>query len=102
MSKTTIFSAQTTDGNSASFNAIGGLNGSCVIYPFLTIYGDFGGASIDIEYQAEDGNWYSTGDTAITSHAAYFIEISINCAYRLALTNASGSTSISSTVYNIA
>jgi len=101
MANKTIFSAQTTNGNSTTFNAIGDLNNSTPIYSFLTIYGTFDGAIIALQYQAADGNWYTTGDISITDSCAYFIEISVNVAYRLNLTGATGSTSISSTVYNV-
>lgn len=113
MTNKTIFSAQTTNGSSTTFKAvgdlnglankdvIGDLNGVAPIYSFLTVYGTFNGAIITLQYQAADGNWYSTGDISITESCAYFIEISANVSYRLALTNAGGSTSISSTVYNV-
>lgn len=101
MTNKTIFSAQTANGNSTTFNAIGDLNNSTPIYSFLTIYGTFGGATVTLQYQAADGNWYTTGDVSITDSCAYFIEISVNVAYRLNLTGATGSTSISSTVYNV-
>jgi len=102
MTNKTIFSAQTVNGNSTTFNAIGDLNASAKIYSFLTIYGVFDGATITLQYQAADGNWYTTGDVSITDSCAYFIEISVNVAYRLNLSGATGSTSISSTVYNVA
>lgn len=101
MTNKTIFSAQTANGNSTAFSAIGDLNGSAKIYSFLTIYGTFGGATVILQYQAADGNWYTTGDVSITDSCAYFIEISVNVAYRLNLSGATGSTSISSTVYNV-
>lgn len=101
MANKTIFSAQTTNGNSTTFNAIGDLNSSAPVYSFLTIYGTFGGATITLKYQAADGNWYTTGDVSITDSCAYFIEISVNVPYRLDLTGATGTTSISSTVYNV-
>lgn len=102
MTNKTIFLLQTADGNSTSFNAIGDLNGSAKIYSFLTVYGVFGGASVTLQYQAADGNWYPTGDGTFTSPVAEFVEISINTPYRLALTSSTGTTSISSTVYNVA
>jgi hypothetical protein len=102
MTNKTIFSTQTANGNSTSFNAIGDLNGSAKNYSFLTVYGVFDGADIALEYQAADGSWYSTGDVSITESCAYFVEISVNVAYRLALANVGASTSISSTVYNVA
>lgn len=101
VNNSTIFSAQTTNGNSTSFNAIGDLNASSKIYSFLTIYGTFDDAIINLQYQAADGNWYSTGDDSITESCANFIEISVNVPYRLILSNAGASTSISSTVYNV-
>lgn len=97
----TIFSAQTTNGTSEQFNAIGDLNGSAKNYSFLTVYGVFDGAIVTLQYKAADGNWYATGDDAFTDSGAYFVEISLNVPYRLALTNAGGSTSVSSTVYNV-
>lgn len=101
MTNKTIFSAQTANGNSTEFNAIGDLNGSAKTYSFLTIYGTFGSATITLQYKAADNNWYSTGDVSITDSCAYFIEISVNVPYRLNLSGATGSTSISSTVYNV-
>jgi hypothetical protein len=102
INNSTIFSAQTANGNSTSFKAIGDLNGSAKNYSFLTVYGTFGSATITLQYQAADGNWYTTGDVSITDSCAYFIEISVNVAYRLNLSGVTGSTSISSTVYNVA
>jgi len=102
MTNKTIFSAQTTNANSTTFYAIGNLNGSAKDYAFLTVYGEFDGASIQLEYQAADGSWYSTGDDAITAPCAYFIEMTTAAVpYRLALTGAGASTEISSTVYNV-
>lgn len=102
INNSTIFSAQTANGSSTSFKAIGDLNGSAKNYSFLTVYGVFDGADVALEYQAADGGWYPTGDVSITESCAYFIEISVNVSYRLALANAGASTSISSTVYNVA
>ena len=101
MTNKTIFSAQTSNGSSLEFNAIGNLNNSAKILSFLTIYGTFDGADITLEYKAADGSWYSTGDISVTDSCAYFIEISVNVPYRLTLANAGASTSISSTVYNV-
>lgn len=107
MTNKTIFSAQTTNGSSSTFNAVGGLNGSAKNYSFLTVYGEFDGADLTLEFLKEGGNptldadWYSTGDVSITESCAYFIEISVNVPYRLTLANADASTSISSTVYNV-
>jgi hypothetical protein len=101
MANKTIFSSQTVNGNSTTFNAIGDLNNSTPIYSFLTVYGVFGGATITLQYQAADGNWYSTGDVTFTDSFADFVEVSVNVPYRLNLTGATGTTSISSTVYNV-
>ena len=113
MTNKTIFSAQTTNGSSTTFKAVGDLNGSAnkdvigdlngaiKIYSFLTIYGTFAGATLTLKYKAADGNWYPTGDVSITDSCSYFIEISPNVEYRLDLAGATGTTSISSTVYNV-
>lgn len=100
MSKITLFSAQTTDGNSQPFNAIGGGQPSDKYLSFLTIFGTFDGASVELQYLASDGNYYSTGDDPFASPAAYFADLNINTSYRLALTGAGASTSISADVYN--
>lgn len=102
MANKTIFSNQVADGNSSEFKAIGGLNSSAKIFPFLTVYGEFDGASVQLEYQAANGNWYSTGDDPFTSSCAYFTELNSSVSYRLSLSGAGASTSISSTIYDVA
>lgn len=103
MAKRTILDNQTTNGNSESFSAIGQLNGSAKAYAFLTVYGEFDGANATLQYQADDGNWYQTGDALIENSCAYFIEMTTaDVPYRLSISGAGASTSISATVYEVA
>lgn len=101
MSRISLFSAQTTNGNSVAFNAIGQGTGSGNIQEtFLTLFGKFDGASLQLQYKASDGNWYSTGDAAITSACAWFAKVNSSLPYRWNLSSAGASTSISADAYD--
>jgi hypothetical protein len=98
--KIILFTAQTENGSSAAFNAIGNVSSAYAQPTFLTVYGVFGGASVQLEYLAADGSYYSTGDAAFTSSSADFARINPSLPYRLTISNAGGTTSIGATVYN--
>ena len=95
-----IFTNQTTNGNSSGFIPTGTGNTGSVLNTIVSIYGTFNNASVQIEFQAVDSNWYSTDDAPFTSSGLYFAQINSNIPYRLALSSAGSSTNISSTVYN--
>lgn len=95
-----IFDNQDSDEVSLSFVAAGSNNSTDILNTQIAIYGVFDGASVDIEFQAEDDNWYSTNDTSFTTSGLYFAQINSNVPYRLSLTDSGTSTNISATVYN--
>ena len=98
----TLFAAQTTNASSAAFNAIGtGTGSSRVQETFLTVYGTFGGASVQLEYKAADDQWYSTNDDPFISPGAYFALINTRLPYRLTISGAGESTTIGATVYDV-
>ena len=100
MSKISIFTNQTTDGQSLSFVPTGNVNGPVVVQTLFTIYGVFGGASAQLQFKADDGNWYSTSDDPFVDTGVYNLRLSSNIPYRLDLSSASGSTNVSSVLYN--
>lgn len=100
MSKISLFTNQTENGNSAAFNAIGNPSNQQIVETFLTIFGVFDGASLQLQYKASDGNYYSTGDDPIISACAYMARVNTSTSYRWSLTNAGASTDISADAFN--
>lgn len=100
MSKIAIFSAQTSDGNSLAFNPIGSGSPGDKQDTFFTIFGTFGTGSLELQYKASDGNYYSSGDGFISAPCCWFVETNSNTSYRFALTGSDGSTSISIDVFD--
>lgn len=99
-SKITIFQNETSDSSSLEFVPTGLLNSSLAVLTQITIFGEFGGASVTLEYKADDNNWYPTGDAAFTSSCTDLIELCPALSYRLTISGATGTTDISSVLYN--
>jgi hypothetical protein len=88
-------------------NATANGNGTAIIYTGRTgsadisVYGTFGGASVQLQYNFADdfgqasADWINIGD-AITAPKVQRIDLSYNTMLRAVISSASGTTSISS------
>lgn len=84
---TYLFSARTTNGDSASLSHPGG--------PVLLIVrGTFGGATVKIQVSDDGTNWVDLQYAAFTAAIATLMELPINTLIRANVSGASGSTSI--------
>jgi hypothetical protein len=96
-----LFTNQTANGSSVEFAPVGtgasGQNNSSI----LNVFGVFGGCSLQLEFY-ENSAWYSTGDVAISASRSLAITQCSNNPYRLTLSGATGTTSISAVIYDAA
>lgn len=94
--KIDLFSAQTTDGNSAEFSA-SDVNPNQKADPMLGLVGTFGGALVKLQWKAPDDSWNDT-DTALDAWLTGKLQplyLNSFSKYRLNLSGATGTTSIS-------
>lgn len=95
MSRIQLFNAQTSNGDSEFFSP-SAINPFQKQDPILGISGVWDGAEIDIYWRDAEGNWDKTGDTTITEDFRSPIAIDSSAtAYKLVLSNAGASTSLS-------
>lgn len=97
--KIILFTNQTTNASSAKFYASNRISSTVTEKTFLTVFGVFDGASIGVEYQADDNNWYITGDKVILTPCAYYTQLNSLIPFRLTLTNAGALTNINAIAY---
>ncbi len=91
-----LFSNQTSNGNSAEFTAAG-VNPNTMVDPMLGISGDFDGAVIKLEWKDPNNDWQDTDSEEDTWTFGKLQPLYLNpyVIYRLNISNVGSSTDVS-------